>query len=78
MSNFFRNWNVIRIVRLLLGIAIIAQSVKSGQWALMIAGILFSLMPLFNIGCCAGVSCNVPVRKAGKPENNNIIYEEIK
>lgn len=78
MSNFFRGWDVIRIIRLLLGVAIIAQSVRSGHWALMIAGILFSLMPVFNIGCCAAGNCNTPVRKVQHTENNDIIYEEIK
>ncbi len=78
MSNFFRGWDVIRIIRLLLGIAIIAQSVRSGHWGLMIAGILFSLMPIFNIGCCAGGNCSVPVGKVKQTENSDIVYEEIK
>lgn len=78
MSNFFRDWNVIRIIRLLLGIAIIAQSVRSGHWALMIAGVLFSLMPIFNIGCCAGGNCSTPVGKVKRTESSDIIYEEIK
>ncbi|MGC4232277.1 MAG: hypothetical protein QM594_04795 [Niabella sp.] len=78
MSNFFRGWDVIRIIRLLLGIAIIAQSVRSGHWGLMIAGILFSLMPIFNIGCCAGGNCSAPVRSVRQTENSDISYEEIK
>jgi len=78
MSNFFRGWNVIRIIRLLLGVAIIAQSIGSGQWGLMIAGVLFALMPIFNIGCCAGGNCNTIVRKAQHTGNSDIIYEEIK
>ncbi|GAB3419458.1 hypothetical protein [Niabella aquatica] len=78
MSNFLRRWDVIRIIRLLLGIAIIAQSVRSGHWGLLIAGILFSLMPVFNIGCCAGGNCITHTRKVQRTKSSDIIYEEIK
>lgn len=79
LQNFFRNWNIIRIIRLVLGIAIIAQGARSGQWSLLLVGILFAAMPIFNIGCCAGGNCTVPPPKANKANTaNDISYKEIK
>jgi hypothetical protein len=41
------------------------------------AGVLFSLMPILNIGCCGVSGCNTPVSKSSK-KIEDITYEEIK
>jgi magnesium-transporting ATPase (P-type) len=66
-SSTLTNWNFMRIVRLVLGIAIIVQSVLVKDWGMTVVGILFTSMPIFNIGCCANGGCWVPL-KYSKPK----------
>jgi hypothetical protein len=75
-SAIFSNWNFMRIVRLVLGIAIIVQSVLGKDWGMTVVGILFTSMPIFNIGCCANSGCSVPP-KYSKPKTEDITYEEV-
>lgn len=76
-QNIFKNWNFVRILRLAMGIFITVEVVKSGMWFLIITGVLFTVMPLLNIGCCSGGSCSVST-KNHKQINDEIEYEEIK
>ncbi|HOZ95488.1 MAG TPA: hypothetical protein PLS07_00175 [Niabella sp.] len=79
LHSFFKGWDIIRIIRLILGVAIIAQGARSGQWSLLLVGILFAAMPIFNIGCCAGGNCAVPPSKSNRSNSKkDISYEEIK
>ena len=72
----FSNWGVFRVVRLVMGIAIIVQSFLFKDILLGIAGILFTAMALFNMGCCGVNGCSVPVQK--KPESQkDISCEEV-
>lgn len=57
MQQILRNWDIMRIIRLALGIYVVVEGIRMNQWALIIPGAVFSLMPLFNIGCSAGGSC---------------------
>jgi hypothetical protein len=75
-SVIFVNWNFMRFVRLVLGIAIIVQSVLVKDWGMTVLGILFTSMPIFNIGCCANSGCSVPT-KYSKPKTEDITYEEV-
>jgi hypothetical protein len=70
------NWNFIRVLRLLMGIAIIVQAVLARDIIFGIAGALFTVLAIFNIGCCGTDACYTPVKKdaANKKE---IIYEEV-
>ncbi|MDR2206714.1 MAG: hypothetical protein LBE36_11245 [Flavobacteriaceae bacterium] len=65
-----KNWNFMRLLRLLLGIAIIVQGVVSREWIFTFIGVLFSLMPLLNIGCCGVSGCDLPVSKNRKKTEN--------
>ena len=76
MKNYLRNWNLIRFVRLALGIAVIIQGVQANEWMFVGLGVMFSLMPIFNLGCSSG-NCNVPNRRYTKSDDD-VIYEEVK
>ncbi|MBC7382999.1 MAG: hypothetical protein H7296_08395 [Bacteroidia bacterium] len=70
------NWNFMRFFRLSLGIAIIVQSVMGGNWSMVIIGLLFTAMPVFNIGCCRTGGCSTRTKKTA--ETSNVIsYEEV-
>lgn len=63
-----KNWNFMRIVRLVIGIVIIVQGIEYNEWMFVVLGGLFALMPLLNIGCCSTGNCStgnceVPAQK---------------
>lgn len=59
LLKFITNWSFIRAIRLFLGIFIIVQSIELQNYWMILPGILFSGMALFNVGCC-GDSCSIP------------------
>ena len=70
------NWNFMRFLRLVLGMAIIVQSTLESNWAMAILGLLFTAMPVFNIGCCGTAGCATPVKKSSET-TKDIRYEEV-
>ncbi len=77
IQNIFKNWNVIRMFRLGVGILVSVEALKSGNWFLVFVGAVFVLMPLLNIGCCATGKCSVPAGNS-KKSIDEVEYEEIK
>ena len=49
----FRNWHFLRVLRLLMGIAIIIAAVQQHHAMMAILGGLFSLLAILNTGCSA-------------------------
>ena len=74
------NWTFTRVLYLIIGIALIIQSVMSQQWFGVALGGYFASMGLFAFGCAAGNcfagSCEV------EPKQKSIIqdvkFEEVK
>jgi len=77
MDNLFKNWNFVRLLRLAIGIFLVVEATQSGMWILVAVGMVFVVMPLFNIGCCAAGNCSVPTRNS-KKNGDKVEYEEIK
>jgi hypothetical protein len=77
MKEYLENWDLMRVLRLAIGIFIIVQSVVSKDWLFVGAGVLLSLMPIMNIGCCSASGCNTPVSKSNK-KVEDITYEEVR
>lgn len=76
MQRILSNWNFMRFIRLVLGIAIIVQSFVVKDWTMGILGAMFTSMPVFNIGCCGVGGCAAPMKKA-TDETKEITYEEV-
>jgi len=75
-QTIFSNWNFIRLLRLGVGIAILVQAFIARDILFAFLGLIFTAMPVFNIGCCGTQGCNVPVDK--DPDKvKEIIYEEV-
>lgn len=72
----FSNWNFMRFLRLVLGIAIIVQSVIVKDWAMGLLGLAFTAMPVFNIGCCGANGCATPLKKR-TDNTKDVTYEEV-
>jgi len=73
----FKNWNFMRILRLVMGIFIITQGILSNEWSFLLMGSLLSLLAAFNIGCCGTTACSMPTPKH-KDLTKDITYEELK
>lgn len=65
-----------RVMRLGLGVAIVVQSAMAHETAMILIGLLFTGMAVFNIGCCGMGTCSAPVRKSQEPAKD-IEYEEV-
>lgn len=72
----FSNWNFMRVFRLMIGIAILAQSVIAKDMLFGLAGLLFSGMAIFNIGCCGVGGCYTNP-KINSETQKDIEYEEV-
>lgn len=70
------NWSIIRFLRLGMGIAILVQAVIAKDILFAIAGLVFTAMPVFNIGCCGTQGCYVPADK-DQDKAKEITYEEV-
>jgi len=75
-KTIFRNWNFMRVVRLVMGIVILVESVILRDALLGIAGLLFSSMAIFNVGCGGTGGCYTPTKKRAE-DTKAIIYEEV-
>lgn len=76
MKKWLQTWNLMRLLRLAMGIALIYQGIELQQWLFVVMGGLFSLMPLLNIGCCGTNACATPISKSQK--NKETTFTEIK
>jgi hypothetical protein len=72
----FNNWNFLRVFRLGIGIAILIQAFMAKDVMFGIIGLLFTSMPIFNIGCCGTGTCYTPVKKM-EETTKDIVYEEV-
>ncbi|WP_276358997.1 hypothetical protein [Daejeonella sp. H1SJ63] len=72
----FKNWNIIRFLRLGIGMAIVVQAIMASDVMIALAGLLFTGMAVFNAGCCGTSGCATPVSKVNTAKD--ITYEEVK
>ena len=72
----FNNWNIIRVLRLGIGLVILVQAVMASDIMFGLIGLLFSGMAVFNTSCCVG-ACAAPPSKSDTT-TKEISYEEIK
>lgn len=64
MINYLKKWNIMRILRLTIGVIIVVQGFISKEWLLMGLGIFFSILPIVNVGSCSTSSaCSVPAHR---------------
>ena len=75
-QGLFNNWSIFRFLRLSIGIAIIVQAVAAKDVLFGIAGLLFTGMAVFNVGCCGMGGCNTLTKKNSET-TKDITYEEV-
>jgi len=70
------NWTLSRILRVIIGIAIIGMAISGADIASGVIGTIFTGMGVFNIGCCGSGYRYTPV-KTSKEDSKDISYEEV-
>lgn len=74
-----KNWNMMRMLRLVIGIFIISQGMLAQEWALIAMGSIFSALAVLNIGCCDRCLPNTPKARNHKSvAAKEITFEEVK
>ena len=77
MRNVLKNWNVLRVIRLVFGVYVLIQGVYARDMSYLLIGGLFTLMPVLNIGCCSTSGCATLNRK-NEITTEDISYEEVR
>jgi hypothetical protein len=70
------NWNFMRVLRLVIGIAILAQGIIAKELLPGVLGLLLATMAVFNAGCCGSGGCaTAPYKKQSSTKETT--YEEV-
>ncbi|MBK6640656.1 MAG: hypothetical protein KBH11_01160 [Bacteroidia bacterium] len=77
-SLLISNWNLMRVVRFIIGIIILIEGINSRQWIPGIVGGIFLIQAILNVGCCGSEGCNVPESKVDPDKTETVRYEEVK
>jgi hypothetical protein len=75
-ETILKNWTFFRVLRLLIGFAIIVQAVLSKDLLIGAAGLFFTAMAVFNRSCCGAAGCITPTKTTVK-NSKDISYEEV-
>ena len=59
------DWNIVRIIRLILALVIVVNSIQHKDWLFLALGAYFLYLAVFNIKCstCANGNCEIPTDK---------------
>jgi hypothetical protein len=76
MKTILQGWNVMRILRLVLAIIIVAQGITAKDTVTIILGVVFGAMAIANIGCCGPAGCAVNQQSTNN-KTEDIQYEEV-
>lgn len=77
MKKISQGWNFIRMLRLILGSAIMVQGIVAKDTVTIILGVAFAGMAIANIGCCGFGGCAVTPRTTTNNKTEEIHYEEV-
>ena len=75
------NWDLMRIVRLGIGIMMLVMGIQAKDWALGLFSTFFLYQAITGTGCCGSRACDAPVGTSTKnnwKESTPIEYEEVK
>ena len=66
IKDYFKSWDVARIIRIALGVALFIAYYYNRETLFLFAGVVLSVQAVFNISCPGG-SCSTGVDKNTKP-----------
>lgn len=69
-------WNLNRVIRLILGIAILIQYLQQRDIFILMISVMLILQALFNVACCSNGNCKIEPKTSKNKEETT--FEEIK
>lgn len=80
MKNYIKQWTLIRLLRLIIGIVVIVQGIMINEWLVVGTGAVFSLLPLFNMNLCDVGACGLSPQAQNRSNTkmDDVTYEEVK
>jgi hypothetical protein len=77
-NSLISNWNLVRLLRLAIGMAIIVMAMVSRDVFLGAAGLFFAGMAVLNVSCCGMGGCAAPRSTPASGDNKKeTSYEEV-
>ena len=80
-DRIFKNWTIIRVVYLSMGLFLLTSSIQHHEWLGVLFGSYVASMGLFALGCaggqCAGEQCYTNNHLPAK-DLDSVEYEEVK
>lgn len=78
MQQVLSNWSFFRVIRLALGVFIIAQGLVNKDLFSITMGVVFSGLAIFNVGCCGAGGCATDLPKnISQAEIETVDYTEV-
>jgi hypothetical protein len=79
MSTLLNNWHFMRVLRAAIAIWAFVEAGRTGEWVMLLPGIIFATQAIFDIGCCGAAGCATPQQfKQNDTENSReVVYEEV-
>lgn len=68
MSNQFKNWNLIRGIRLVSGLGLAIYAFSSGEMMLLLIAGVFLFQAFFNVSCCGTSGCSIADKQTQQKE----------
>lgn len=75
-NRILKGWNFRRVLYIAMGAFIIGQAILTQQYFIVLFGLYFASMGIFNFGCASGVCAYVPPPRA-KEVKQDIEYELV-
>lgn len=72
------NWNLMRFLRLGIGIYIAVQAIETLSAFSGVVAVFFIYQAVTNTGCCGSNGCAVPLKKSNPDKTQEVDFEEIK
>ena len=72
------NWNFMRALRLVLGIFVAYQAIKTHDAFSGVIAAFFIFQAVTNTGCCGAQACSTPTRKNNSDAIEDVEFVEIK
>jgi len=77
-QNLFSNWDLMRALRLAIGLYAAYQAILMHDYMLGFISAFFLFQAVTNTGCCGTQACAAPPSKANTIRTEEVKYEEIK
>mgnify|MGYP003472746397 CR=1 FL=1 len=75
-NRIFKNWGLMRLIRLVLAGVVLAEAWKSNEAILGLLGIVLLAQSVLNVGCCGSSGCDID-HAANKPRSFEKTQKEV-